>query len=158
MTATRKQVREAFAGLLAAELVGDGKPLKAVYAYRVGDFNGQTPVAALGAGGTERTKLTTRGSRKAYLLDLFIFVLYALLDEAGHLVLDEAQQPVWDEQDAEDMLDLLEEQVGALVDGLGSHRPYWQSVAYGAPTQPEVVTLGGLPYYLEIVPLRFEVF
>lgn len=158
MTAPRTAIREAFAGLLTAQLVGDGKPVKEVFAYRVSDFEGKTPVIALGAGGTDRQRLTTQGGRKGYLLDLYIFVLYALLDEQEQLVLDANGQPVWNERDAEDTMDLLEEQVGELVAGLKSNRPLWQSVSYGAPSQPEVVTLGGFPYYLEVVPLRFEVF
>lgn len=155
---TRRQVREAFASLLAANDVGEGKPVRAVYAHRVGDFAGQTPVRALGSGGTESQPLTTRGTRRVYLIDVFTFVLYALVDDAENLVLDAQLQPVWDEQDAEDTLDALDDRLQQLLSGLRANEPYWKSVSVAGASQTEVVTLGGLAYYLEVTPLRFELF
>lgn len=44
----RETVRDAFTTLLSTALVGSGLPVQAVYGYKIGDFQGQSPIVIVG--------------------------------------------------------------------------------------------------------------
>lgn len=74
----RKSVRQAFAALLEAALVGSGKPAQRVYRYRPADFGGKYSVVAVTSAPTTRSKQAqvTRVANKIRL-SVHNFVLYA---------------------------------------------------------------------------------
>lgn len=158
----RSQVRVEFAALLKAALVGEGKLVQALYPYSIGDLAGQSPVVVVGSGGAERKRLTPRTGRAAYVLEVWIFVLYAELDKpnpdgVGPLKLGLDGQPVWDEADSELALDQIEAQVGELLSS-SPRGASWKSVDYAGPSTVDIIPIGGIAYRRELVPLRFEVF
>lgn len=77
-TPNRKLVRQAFAALLEAALVGTGKPAQRVYRYRAADFGGKYSVVAVTSAPTTRSKQAqvTRTVNKIRL-QAHTFVLYA---------------------------------------------------------------------------------
>jgi hypothetical protein len=74
----RQTLREAFATLLTASLVGTGKPAQVVYDYKVSDFKGKYSVVVITSGETDRMK-QAQVSRVNSLINLeaHLFVLYA---------------------------------------------------------------------------------
>ncbi len=75
---SRTAVREALASLLDVALVGAGKPAQRVYAFRVGDFGGRSPVVVVASRPTNRSKQAqiTRAA-STVKLDVHTFVLYS---------------------------------------------------------------------------------
>lgn len=160
MTATplpdRSQLRAALAGLLRS-LTGTSGLVQAVYDHLAGDFDEQSPVIVVGSGGTERRPFTQRGQRSGYRLDVWVFVLYAALDEDGQPLLDAQGAPAWTEADAQTALDQIEQQIGQLL-STNQRGAGWQAVDYAGQTQVDVVSIGGAAYLREWIPLRFETF
>lgn len=160
MTATplpdRSQLRQALAGLLNS-LTGTGGLVQAVYDHLAGDIDEQSPVIVVGSGGTERKAFTLRGQRASYRLDVWVFVLYAALDDDGKLLLDDQGAPAWTEADAAQALDQIEQQIGQLL-STNQRGAYWQAVDYAGQSQVDVVSIGGASYLRECIPLRFETF
>lgn len=156
MASDRSQLREGFAALLNAGLTGDGRLVQAVFAYHVGDFGTRFPVVVVRSGGTERRPFP-QGGYPVHLLEAWVFVLYAALDEHGQLQRDAAGEPAWDEQDSENTLDEIEQEIRALVDSnpRGAH---WKSVEYAGPSEVGVEKIGGVAYRTEVIPLRFHAF
>ena len=74
----RSVIREAFAALLTAALVGSGKPAQKVFPYRVSDFKGKYSVVVVASAPANRSKQAqvTRVS-SLVKLDIHNFVLYA---------------------------------------------------------------------------------
>lgn len=154
----RSLVRAELAALLTAGLTGPGHLVKAVFKYAVKDFSAKSPVLVIGSAGTDPKPFTMRGSRPGYLLDLWVFVLYASVDKNGALVTDPAtNKPAWTESDSQDTLDLIEAQVRELLDGnqKGSN---WKAVNYAAPSDAQTLSVGDQSYRAELIPLRFETF
>jgi hypothetical protein len=143
-------VRSAFAALLSANLAGSGKPLQAVYAYTVKDFGHVMPVAVVGSAGSERVALGGHaGSYPNFLLDLWIFVLYAQVDSAGSPVAG------WTEQDSEAMLDSIETSVRLLIDA-SQQTDSWETIEYAGATTADLIAVGDQSYRRELIPLRFK--
>lgn len=140
----RETVRDAMAALLNTALVGAGLPAQAVYAYRVGDLGGQSPVVVVSSAGSERPRMTAAGGRTTVLLQVDSFVLYS--DEG-----------TWGEDDAEDRLDLIEK---TIADTLQANQATtnWQAVDYAAQSERVDVEVGGLEYAREMILLRVEVY
>lgn len=159
----RWEVRAEFAALLSAELVGAGRLAKAVYSYTVKDFGAEMPVLVLGSGGTRRVPFTARGSHPGYLIDLYIFVLYAEIGPdadsgTGELTIVPATgAAIWDEQASEETLDRIESQVRELLDR-NQKGATWKSVTYNGDTTTEIIQVGDASYRRELVPLLFNVF
>lgn len=143
MTATnRKTVRKAFAALLATAMVGVGKPVQAVYDFRKGDFQGQSPVVVVSGDGDKRLRFTFEGVKPAYHLQIDIFVLYARTDGT------------WTEDMAEDVLD----DIGLiLADTVSDNRKStdWIELYYTEFSQRLDVVIGGLDYIRETFILEF---
>lgn len=142
MIGTRKQVRKEFARLLAAALVGTGLPAQAVYAYRIGDFLGQSPIVAVSSRGTQNAALSFQGIKAVHRLQVDIFVLYSNTNGS------------WNEELAEDALDDIEKAIADVVQS-NSTNTYWQLV-----TEPEIsdridIVEGGTAYINEQIILEF---
>lgn len=140
----RETVRDAMAALLQTALVGTGLPAQAVYAYRVGDFNGQSPVVVVSSAGSERPRMTSAGGRTSVYLQVDTFVLYS--DEG-----------TWGEDDADDRLDLLEKTIAETLHA-NQDTAAWDAVDYAARSERIDVEVGGLEYAREMIPLRVEVY
>ncbi len=158
--ADRGDVRADFGARVTSEMVGEGKPIKVVYPYTVDDFAGQSSVLIIGSGGTERSPLTFAGGKADYLLDVFIFILYAEMDDTGKkLNLDADGNPTWSEADSEAALDLAEQQLGEFIFQRETQKGNgWKSITYNLPTQTSIVPVGGVPYRREWIQLRFSSF
>lgn len=140
----RETVRDAMAALLNTALVGTGLPAQVVYAYRVGDLGGQSPVVVVSSAGSERPRMTAAGGRTTVRLQVDVFVLYS--DES-----------TWGEDEAEDRLDLIEKTIAETVEA-NQVTTNWQAVDYAAPSERVDVEVGGLEYAREMILLRVEVF
>lgn len=141
ISGSRKQAREYLAGQLQGALVGTGLPAQAVYAYQVGDFQGQSPVVVVSSGGTLRERFTFKGTKPSYTLTVHVFVLYA--DETG----------AWTEENAEDALDDIEELIAGVL-AANQRSPYWEAISARAPSQTSSVMVGGKEYRTEITSLE----
>lgn len=140
----RETVRDAMAALLETVLVGSGLPVQAVYAYRVGDLAGQSPVVVVSSAGSERPRMTAAGGRTTVRLQVDVFVLYS-------------DEDTWGEDEAEDRLDLIEKSIAETVHA-NQTTTNWQAVDYAAPSERIDVEVGGLEYAREMILLRVEVY
>lgn len=137
-SASRKVVRDKLAELLQTELVTTLGIAQAVYAYRIGDFAGASPVVVVSSGGSRRERLSFQGQRPVYYLTIHVFVLYN--DEAG----------TWDESDAEDALDGIEAGVNNVVAANPSLSDFWISLAHSDRSSTGSVEISGVEYRTEI--------
>lgn len=140
----RETIRDALATLLTTALVGDGKPAQAVYNYKVGDFEGQSPVVTVTSGGTLRFE----GDYGENLDGEFYLVItsYVLYADPG---------TDWGEDDAEDRLDLLEKSIAdVLVDNYSHASGTWERIAIDGRTQVVEGEIGGELYLVEIIPVK----
>lgn len=140
----RETVRDAMAALLNTALVGTGLPVQAVYAYRVGDLGGQSPVVVVSSAGSQRPRMTAAGGRTTVLLQADVFVLYS-------------DEDAWGEDEAEDRLDLIEKTIAETIHS-SQVTANWQAVDYAAQSERVDVEVGGLEYAREMILLRVEVF
>lgn len=140
----RETVRDAMAALLNTALVGPGLPAQVVYAYRVGDLAGQSPVVTVTSAGSDRTRMTAAGHRTKVMLQVDVFVLYS-------------DENTWGEDEAEDRLDLIEKTIAETIE-VNQVTTNWQAVDYAAPSERVDVEIGGLEYAREMILLRVEVF
>lgn len=132
------------AALLNTALVGTGLPVQAVYAYRVGDLGGQSPVVVVSSAGSQRPRMTAAGGRTTVLLQVDVFVLYS-------------DEDAWGEDEAEDRLDLIEKTIAETIHS-SQVTANWQAVDYAAQSERVDVEVGGLEYAREMILLRVEVF
>lgn len=139
----RETVRDAFTSLLSTALVGSGLSVQAVYGYKIGDFQGQSPVVVVASSGTGRGMAAFDSAGSDVFLDVWVFVLYN--DEGD-----------WDEADAEDRLDLIEKEICDVV--IDNHSTAnWIDADYEARSTVDDVAIGGQEYKRERIPLRFMV-
>jgi len=144
MSSNRETVREVLAELLQTALVGSGRPAQAVYSYQVGDLGGQSPVVVVSSAGSERQRLSFQGSRATFRLNVYVFVLYT--DGSD-----------WNEDDAEERLDLIEKTIAETVD-VSQRTAFWESVGYAGETVCDSVEIGGEEYRRETIPIWVEVY
>jgi hypothetical protein len=143
MAATnRETARDSLTTLLTSALVGTGKPAQAVYGYKVGDFQGQSPVVLVTSAGSERAEATYSQWRNTFSLSIMVFVLYA--DPATG----------WGEDDAEDRLDLLEKTIADTLRANYSYAGGWDRIIVDGASQVLEVDLAGDQYLLEIIPVK----
>lgn len=158
----RSAVRAEFAALLTASMTGAGQLAQAVYGYTVKDFGGQSPVLVVGSAGTVPLLFGGEGTGEypVYSIDLWSFVLYADVKENGELTtvgdipLTEGGVPVWDEEDSEATLDLIEAGVRQFVNAL--HGVTFDRVEYAGSSTADIVQVGDQSYRRELFPLRFK--
>ena len=142
----RATLRTALATLLAAELVGAGKPVNAVYPYHVADIKGKAPVVFVTSAGSFRRnpERSARNTSLAYL-DVNVFVVYS--DSAVG----------WTEEHSEARLDLIEKSIGEIVDN-NSENPKlpWMNLDFAGRSEIRPAIIGGEDYDWEIIPLVAE--
>lgn len=140
MTMSRKDIRTGLAAILAGMLTGIDPAH--IYPYQVGDFAGVSPVVFLTSSGSGREHLTFQGGLLRAYVNVHILVLYAERDG-------------WTEQQAEDLLDSLESQVGHLTeDGDKTRGAGWEAVEYDDRSNADgTLEIGGDEYLHEIIPL-----
>jgi hypothetical protein len=143
----RETVRDALTTLLTAKLVGTGKPVKAVYNYRIGDFQGQSPVVTVSSEGSLRSPAGEGADiwHNLFYLAVHTFVLYA---DPG---------TGWGEDDAEDALDDIERLIADVVMD-NDDATYWGHLAFDSRSMRDDVAIGGDDYVREIVTIRAEVY
>ena len=143
MTITSRQVaREAIASLIRAR----STLAQVVYEYMPGNFAGASPVVTITGSGSERPRMTLRGVKTQFHLMVETFVLYA----------DPDASPPWTEHDAENTLDALEAEVAQIVENNASGER-WSSLTYETTSVVSKVTIGGVAYLYEAIPLVVEV-
>lgn len=145
MAANRETVRDALATLLTTALVGTGLPVQQVYNYRTGDFAGKSPVVSVWSHGSDRRRMTARGSRARFNLQVDIFVLYAMADGT------------WTEAQADDVLDAVELLIAGVVDA-NQVTAYWGALDYVMESTRYDVAIGGVEYIQEAILLAAEVY
>ena len=143
ISGSRKDARKHLAGQLKAQLVGTGLPAQAVYDYRVGDFQGQSPVVVVSSGGSLRERFSFQGTKPKHALTIHVFVLYA--DETG----------AWTEADAEDALDDIEEIIANTL-AANQKSSYWEAITPTAPSETSGVMVGGKEYRTEVITVRLS--
>lgn len=144
MSVSRETVRDAMAVLLEAELVGAGNPVQAVYGYQIGDFVGLSPVVIVSSAGTGRQRMTFEGSRATFYLNVYIFVLYT-------------DEDAWNEDDAEDRLDSIEEKIAGVLDA-NQRTADWEALDYVDRSVCDGIEIGGVEYRREVIPIKVEVY
>ena len=141
-TATRKAVRQQLATLLTAELVTAQSLVQAVYSYRIGDFQGQSPVVVVSSGGSQRIPLTFEGTKPTYQILVHVFVVYSTEDGT------------WTEEDAENALDDIEEAISGVIAANDALDNYWISLGVNGKSVADSVEIGGVEYRREIIELE----
>lgn len=140
----RETSRDALATLLEDELVTNLGIVAAVYNRKVDDPQGQSPIVCVLSAGTARIPLTFQGSKAEHLFEVQTWVLYA----------DPDATPAWTEADAEDRLDLIEKEIAEIVDDYGANQTNWIAMDYeGRSVIADIVTLGGVSYVVEKIPI-----
>lgn len=145
MTASRQQIRAQLAALLSGALSGSGGAAQVVYDHLPGDFDGQSPVVAVGSRGSTRERLTFRGGQTTFLFDVFVFVLAA--DAAAG----------WTEADAEDAIDTIELAIAEALGGNQTPAVGWTAADYAGETEVDYLTIGGAEYRRERIPIALTV-
>ena len=136
---TRKGAREALGALLGSEMTGAGNPVQAVYDYLKSTFDGQSPVVCVGSEGVEAVPMTFQGSRPSYFFSILTFVTRAG-EEVAEDALDEVAQALYEVVEANRKTD------------------DWKFIAYDGRSRVEAATVGGDPYWMEVTPVRMEVY
>lgn len=139
--AGRKDIRGHLQTLLQAGLVGEDKPVQVVYGGQIADFQKQSPVVVIASAGTERRRWTFQGGRALHRFTIYVFVLYKD-EDAG-----------WDEEDAEDLLDDIEEGIAGILEANAGKCDYWQSLAYDGASECAGVPVAGEEYRVETIPV-----
>lgn len=145
----RKTARQALAALFSATLVGSGKPCEAFYRYRVGKFDGKSPVGVLMSAGSKRPKLsvgiTTLREITLYF-DLYVFVAYS------------DSTTSWTDENSEDKLDDIEKLIADTVAD-NERTANWELLTMGdrSETGEFVSVVGGMSYRREVFPLEMRV-
>lgn len=137
--------RDEVASLLNTALVGSGLPVAAVYNYEKKTFDGQSPVIEVVTNGDDfaRHSQNERVRGNIYL-DILSFVLYA--DETSG----------WTEAHCEDRLNLVKK--GILETIFNNQFNSTRSLTIPGRSAIVPVTVGGVSYRMETIPLRVEVF
>lgn len=146
----RKTARQALAALFTTSLTGSGKPCEAFYRYRIGKFDGKSPVGVLMSAGSKRPKISVgiSAARDITLyFDLYIFVAYA------------DQSTGWTDENSEDKLDDIEKLIADTVADNERSAGNWESLTMGdrSETGEFVSIIGGLSYRREVFPLEMRV-
>jgi hypothetical protein len=90
--------------------------------------------------------MTMRGVKTTFHFIVETFILYA----------DPTAVPPWTEEDAENTMDALEADIASIV----SDNPTgncWNSLSYDTMSAVSKVTIGGVAYLYEAIPLVMEV-
>lgn len=139
---SRREVRQAIASLIRAQ----STLAQAVYPYLPPDFAGSSPVITVTGAGSERPRITMRGVKTSFRLVVETFVLYS----------DPSATPPWTPEDAENTMDDLEADIAVIV----ANNPTgecWNALSYETVSAVSKVSIGGVAYLYEAIPLTAEV-
>lgn len=140
MTASRKDVRNALGALLKASVT----KAKEVFSYQETTFAGKSPVVVVNSSGSSRDRMTLRGSFATFRFDVHVFVLQRTKDGS------------WFNQQAEDLIDDIEQQICQAVDD-NQRSDHWQAIRYAAATDAsQPATIEGHIYLYEVISLEVE--
>lgn len=143
MNANRSSVRSELAALLSADGV-IGAFAQAVYGYRLSEFGAASPVVIVTSAGTERGPkfLGTTDTDVTMRFKVFALTLYSGTGVA--------------EQTAEARADWLDVALSNVIraNRAGSS---WHYLDYDGPSSVQVGEEGGVPFYVEIIPLKARV-
>lgn len=143
MTTNRKTLRQALRTLLYAEVTS----AQAVYGYQKARLAGQSPVVAITSAASERERFTMAGSRLAAAFEVHTFVLHS----------DGAAGGTYTEEDAENLLDDIEQQIAAAVDKNPVKAGKWGRLAYGGATDArDLVKIEGVDYLHEVITIEMQ--
>jgi hypothetical protein len=151
-TPTRSEVRTEIARILTEALVGDGKPIQAAYKSFKGDIGGQSPVLIIPSAGTHTTPSTQTSFTETYFIDVYVLVAYADPDDIEY-----------DSDEVEDTVDDLCQQIMGITQ-LYARYPtpapirFWKALRWDDRSTRDDVMLGGYKYWVERIPLRFEMY
>lgn len=148
-----KAARIRLAALYKADIVTATSLAQELYAYRVGDFKGQSPISILATGSIDNAD--TDASGDIVLCDPdYTSVTFQLL----HLVLYyDPDSGTWSDEEAEDRLNDISTQTMATTHTIQQATTYteWDDfiMATSSPP-PSVVEIGGIGYLRRIFTLR----
>lgn len=128
---------------LAAIIKGSVPELEEVYAYKVSDVKGKSPVMAIASGGFRPQQLAADAYWTTYFFSLNVLTLYS--DVASG----------WTEEMAEDTNDtIVEKTIAALFEARRTQ--WWNSVTIENRTIVDEVHIGGVTYLNEVIPISVE--
>lgn len=146
MTASRKQAR--------ADLKAYLQPLMTLvaaqdfYAFEPADYKGRSPVVFLSSGGASHNKTVLKALDSTFFVNVHLLTLYA-----------DMQASTYNEEDASDLLDDMEQQLSAAVEAKPVYPTKWQELAYEDRTiADEPQQIGGELYLHEVVTLRVRMY
>jgi len=134
----RRDYREDLGALLSPLVSGTGKPAQAFYDHLESDFDGKSPTVCLASEGTTPVPFTVKGWRYEHRIRILVFVS---TDDAG-------------------VDDTLDDCYQAIADGIEANRrtSNWKDLRFNGPSQVDVYTWGGDPYWVEAIPIIIEGF
>ena len=149
MAVNRELIRDKLAELLEDDLVTTEEIVEEVYNRKVDNPQGKSPIVCVLSAGTGRPPTTFGTHGALFYFELQIWVLYA----------DPDATPAWTEALAEDRLDLIEKEVGEIIEENAAISGYWDDIDYdGRSVVADVTTRGGEAYVLERIPVLIEVY
>ena len=143
----RETIRDALAAVMETALV-DGTPqlAQALYGYQKVDFGSISPVVLVYADGAERPIATYAGGKTSFYLVIGVYV--AITDTGGS----------YTEATAEDRLDAIEAKIADTMETYRSNQANWLYLDYVDRSYVENVSIGGIPYVSESIPVRVDVY
>lgn len=137
----RKDIRTFLAKLIR----GGATDYAAVYRYENDDLAGQSPVLRIMSSGSNRPKITFQGQKCTMSFTLQSLVLYKDTENG------------WTPELAEDKLDDLEQQLGALLLNLElDQKSQVKSIEYAGATHVRRDVIQGKTYLGEYIPITVE--
>lgn len=137
MAASRKVSRQALGQLLKTAVT----TAKEVYRYQETQFKGKSPIVVISSGSSTRERVTMRGSFATFQFDVHVFVLQKTKDGT------------WLNEQAEDLLDDIEQQICEAIDS-NQRTAAWQAIRYSDATDArDPVTIEGNTYLYERIPV-----
>lgn len=138
-TETRKAVRKKLADLIEASLVTSLGIVQAVYDYKIGDFQGASPVVVVTSGGSNYKPFTFQGTMPVYRIRIYVFVVY------------NTEDGTWTEANAEDAIDDINKAIADVISANDSLDNYWVSLEQAEMSDVGSVVIGGVEYQQEII-------
>lgn len=137
--------RKAVAALFSAALTGNGKPLEAVYDYKIGVFSG-SPVLLVTSGRTWRKQAGMNVKKYKSVFELVLMIFVADADDS------------WTEQMVDDTLDAIEASIADVVAENRSSAS-WDYLHHSEDggTVPLGLTVNGHAYQMRMVSVMAEV-
>lgn len=141
MSVNRKTARKHLAGLFKAGITSAEK----VFEAGPDKLKGQTPIIYLSSSGSERTRWTAQGFLTKPYYNVHVLVLRSKADEN------------YTTEDAEDILDDIENQVAVVIDNNQIAKGLWDAIDYAGRTNADgTVIEDGLVYIHEIIPIKIS--